>query len=96
MKVQIVYALPGLQRLETIDLPDGETVGGALMKARDSRLFADDQMGYAGLARFGKPVTEQDVLADGDRIELLRLLVADPKETRRRRAEVQARRKLAK
>ena len=96
MRIQIVYATPSLQRIETIDLPDGSTVGDALLMARKSGMLSDDQSGYAGLACFGKTVTEQDVLTDGDRIELLRPLVADPKESRRRRAEVQVRRNRAK
>lgn len=95
MRIQIVHASPSSQRIETIDLPDGSTVGSALVKARNSGLLPDDRDGYVGLARFGKPTTEQDILADGDRLELLRPLVADPKDIRRRRAEVHARRNRA-
>ena len=96
MRIQIAYASPSQQRIETVDLPDGSSVGSALAKAQSSGLLPDDRNGYVGLARFGKPTTEQDILEDGDRLELLRPLVADPKETRRRRAEVQARRNRAK
>ena len=41
----------------------------------------------AGMAVFGRRVTEAAVLQDGDRLELLRVLAIDPKEARRRRAE---------
>ena len=37
------------------------------------------------LARFGRLVTPETVLADGDRIEILRPLLADPKDQRRQR-----------
>lgn len=96
MRIQIVCATPIRQRIETLDLRDGSTVGDALAIARKSGPLFDGQSSYAGLARFGKAVTEQDMLADGDRIELLRPLVADPKQSRRRRAEVQVRRSRSK
>jgi uncharacterized protein len=96
MKIQIVHASPTKQRIDTIDMPDGSTVGDALAKAQSTELFPAERYGCVGVARFGKPAAEQDILADGDRIELLRPLVADPKESRRRRADVQARRKRSK
>jgi putative ubiquitin-RnfH superfamily antitoxin RatB of RatAB toxin-antitoxin module len=36
---------------------------------------------------FGVRATGETVLRDGDRLELLRPLLADPKDARRRRAE---------
>jgi putative ubiquitin-RnfH superfamily antitoxin RatB of RatAB toxin-antitoxin module len=42
--------------------------------------------GIDGLALHGVRTTPEAVLRDGDRIELLRPLVADPKDARRRRA----------
>ncbi|EGO81055.1 hypothetical protein XFEB_02135 [Xylella fastidiosa EB92.1] len=39
-----------------------------------------------GYAVFGVLVTSDHVLNDGDRVELLRPLLIDPKEARRRRA----------
>jgi hypothetical protein len=44
----------------------------------------DWQVGGVGI--FGKRVTPQTMVADGDRIEIYRSLVFDPKESRRRRA----------
>lgn len=38
------------------------------------------------VAVFGERATHDRRLADGDRIEMLRPLVADPKDSRRRRA----------
>ncbi|MDO4709933.1 MAG: RnfH family protein [Pseudomonadota bacterium] len=39
------------------------------------------------MAVFGKRVTETTVLHEGDCLELLRALLADPKQSRRKRAE---------
>ncbi|KYK81245.1 hypothetical protein SC383S_02390, partial [Aggregatibacter actinomycetemcomitans SC383s] len=42
---------------------------------------------------FSRPVKLTDQLKDGDRIEIYRPLLADPKEIRRKRAEEQAKKK---
>ena len=39
------------------------------------------------MAVFGRRVSDATILHDGDRLELLRALVIDPKQARRRRAE---------
>lgn len=41
---------------------------------------------HIGVARFGQRVEPGVSLADGDRLDLLRALQADPKQARRRRA----------
>jgi len=38
------------------------------------------------LGIFGRPVTAEKAVADGDRVEIYRALLIDPKEARRRRA----------
>ena len=55
---------------------------------RYSREIADWLLGQGidGLALHGVRAAPGDALRDGDRIELLRPLVADPKDARRRRA----------
>ncbi|MGE9527734.1 RnfH family protein, partial [Escherichia coli] len=39
---------------------------------------------------YSRPVKLADVLQDGDRVEIYRPLIADPKELRRQRAEKSA------
>jgi putative ubiquitin-RnfH superfamily antitoxin RatB of RatAB toxin-antitoxin module len=93
MKIEIVHATPAEQGIIVIDLPPGTSVGEALAVAQSRGLLSKGQGAHAALARFGQTASAQDILREGDRIELLRPLVADPKESRRRRAEVQSRRK---
>ena len=80
MKVEVVYATTEGARSEELELPEGATVQVAVAASR----FASTLV--AGTAIFGKAVTGDRVLEDGDRIELLRELLIDPKDVRRRRA----------
>ena len=79
MKVEIVRAWPGQVQMESLDLPAGATVADAR-----AQCGWDEPI----VAIFGERITdERRTLREGDRVEFLRLLIADPKEARRRRAE---------
>jgi hypothetical protein len=82
VKVQVVRAWPRRFDVVELDLPDGATVGDAVAAAG----MANDA-DIVGHAVFGVRATLETVLREGDRVELLRPLLADPKESRRRRAE---------
>ena len=84
MRVQVIRAWrDGFER-ETLDLADGATVADALAATRI------DQDGVAGHAIHGERAGPDSGLREGDRLELLGPLLADPKESRRRRARDQA------
>lgn len=74
-----------LQRL-VLSLPVGARAGDALAAAG----FAEVPAGWA-LAVWGRKVGHDEALRSGDRVELVRPLTVDPKETRRRRQAHQAR-----
>lgn len=86
IQVQVVYALPQRQWVLPLQLPAGSTAGDALAASG----LADTVPGYAAiehtLAVYAQPVTAATVLKDGDRVEVLRPLLADPKQVRRARA----------
>lgn len=81
MKVEVVLAWPRRFEAVTLDLPEGATVADAL--ARSGLMLPDKIVAYA---IHGLRCDTAQLLRDGDRIELLRPLVADPKDARRRRA----------
>ena len=88
--VTIVYALPGAATEIEVGLAEGATVAEAIKRSGiAARLPAADIAG-APVGIFGKRVRRDTVLGDGDRIELYRRLVADPKAKRRRRASPRA------
>jgi len=80
-------AWPHRHELRELRLEEGATVADAV---RAAGLGHEDQI--AGYAVFGAAAAPETRLHDGDRVELLRPLVMDPKEARRRRAAARARR----
>ena len=84
MHVQVIRAWRERFETEELELEPGASVADALALTRISR------DGVAGVAIHGERAQSQTVLRDGDRLELLEPLLADPKESRRRRAQVQA------
>lgn len=84
MKVEVLRAWPRrFSRVELV-LPDGASVMEAVRAAgwqEDAEIVA--------CAVFGVAVEADHPLKDGDRLELLRPLQADPKDARRSRASVQ-------
>ena len=81
MKVEVVLARPRGFEAVTIALPEGSTVADAL--AHSGFKLPADIVAYA---IHGVRVDATQPLREGDRIELLRPLLADPKDARRRRA----------
>lgn len=77
MRITVIRAWPGLFDEVPVDLPAGARIADALAKTGWS---AD------ALAVFGIRATPDTLLHDGDRIEVLRPLEADPKQARRTRA----------
>jgi len=87
LRIEVVYALPDRCWRVQVDLPEGARVAEALaaadLPAKVPGLVVDEAM----LAVFGRTATPQTRLHDGDRVEVLRPLVADPKQARRERAK---------
>ena len=79
MRVEVVHALAEGAHAVTVTLPAGATVADALAAA-----------GFTSRAEkvgiYGKVVPRTARLSDGDRVEVYRPLLVDPKEARRRRA----------
>jgi putative ubiquitin-RnfH superfamily antitoxin RatB of RatAB toxin-antitoxin module len=86
MHVEVVYALPEEQHRVHLELAEGATVEKALTAVSRVRPFCDLDLANHPVALFGRPAHRSDVLRHGDRVELLRALLIDPKEARRRRA----------
>lgn len=82
MKIEVVLAWPRRFESVALDLPEGATVADAVAAA--GFVDAAEVVGYAV---FGVNAEASTRLRDGDRVELLRPLLADPKEARRRRAQ---------
>lgn len=81
MRVEVVLAWPDRYQRQELELPEGCVVSDAVeMAALD---VGGEAVAYAVHGLLARP---PQLLQDGDRVELLRPLLADPKENRRRRA----------
>ena len=80
IRVEIVRAWPHRAESMSLQLPDGAKVADALAASG----WGDGDC--AGVAVFGQRATLEQRLSDGDRVEMLRALQADPKDARRLRA----------
>ena len=83
--VTVVYAEPDRVTEIELRLAEGATVAQALAGAASAGLDMPD-FARAPVGIFGKRCARDTVVKNGDRIEIYRRLVADPKDARRRRA----------
>jgi hypothetical protein len=86
IRVEVAYALPERQAILALDVAPGTT---ALEAARQSGItdkFEGIDLDSAKMGIFGKVVSPQQILQEGDRVEIYRPLIADPKEVRKARA----------
>jgi putative ubiquitin-RnfH superfamily antitoxin RatB of RatAB toxin-antitoxin module len=86
IQVTVVYALAHQCWSAALRLAEGSCVADALASANLSAQVPGLVPDADHLAVFGEAVTPATVLYDGDRVELLRPLLADPKQARRERA----------
>jgi len=84
IRVEVVYALPGAQSLVELEVAAGCTAGEAI--ARSGILARWPRADTRHIGVFGEPVAPGRILEDGDRVEIYRPLIADPKEARRMKA----------
>lgn len=86
MRVMVVYAAPGVEAMETVELPFGATLAAAVDASGLINRLGLDANALA-FAIFGQRATPDTPLREGDRVEIVRPLRADPKDVRRRRAQ---------
>jgi len=73
-----------------VTLEEGATVEQAILASGILALRDDIDLAKNKVGIYSRPVKLQDVVQDGDRVEIYRPLIADPKELRRQRAEKSA------
>jgi uncharacterized protein len=85
----VAFALLARQFLWALELPAEATVGQALEQAR-LQAAAQGEAGQVpwdsdALGIFGEPCRREDIPRDGDRVEIYRALINDPRASRRAR-----------
>lgn len=86
MTVEVAYAKPEEQRIIELQVPSGTTVAQAIERSGIRELFPEIDLNQNKVGIFGKLSSLDAVLQPGDRVEIYRPLIADPKEARKRRA----------
>ncbi len=87
INVEVAYALPEKQVIRALNVDVGTTIGEAIVQSGIMMDFPELELENAKVGIFGKVAPMTKVLSEGDRVEIYRPLIADPKEVRRKRAE---------
>ncbi len=86
INVEVAYALPHKQAILALAVPEGTSALEAARRSGITDRFEGIDLDNAKLGIFGKPVSPEQALREGDRVEIYRPLIADPKEVRKARA----------
>ncbi len=86
INVEVAYALPEKQVIRALNVDVGTTIGEAIVQSGIMMDFPELELENAKVGIFGKVAPMTKVLSEGDRVEIYRPLIADPKEVRRKRA----------
>lgn len=88
IEIEVTYTLPWKQVLRSLKVPFGTTAEQAVQFSEIRKAFPEINLLNNSLGIFGKLVKPDTILHDHDRVEIYRPLTVDPKEKRRRRAEI--------
>ena len=85
-QIEVAYATPAKQIILECEIDTGTSARDAVKNSGIDQHFPEIDLESCELGVFGKAIPADYELQNGDRIEIYRPLIADPKEVRRRRA----------
>ena len=86
LRVEVVFALPEEQRLVELEVPDGSTVSEVIDASGIRDAFPQVDIDALKRGIWGKSASDDDRVQAGDRVEIYRPLMTEPREARRQRA----------
>jgi putative ubiquitin-RnfH superfamily antitoxin RatB of RatAB toxin-antitoxin module len=86
VNVEVAYAKPEEQVVVTVAMQEGVTVEAAIKVSGLLELFPEIAKSELNAGIFGVACKLDQLVSEGNRIEIYRPLVHDPKEARRQRA----------
>lgn len=86
VRVCVIYAMPERQVIVELEVPEGTSVADTVARAGLARRFPQIASRPLACAIHGRAVALTASVRGGDRIEILRPLLIDPKENRRQAA----------
>ncbi|MCF6435062.1 MULTISPECIES: RnfH family protein [Pseudoalteromonas] len=87
IKVEVVFAIPHKATCLQVDVAEGTSAEQVVMQSGILEKCPEIDAGNLTLGIWNRTVKNHQVVKEGDRIEIYRPLIADPKDARRRRAE---------
>lgn len=84
--VEVAYGTPARQEVRALRVAPGATVETVIRASGILEEFPEIDLARAVVGIYGERVTLTERVRDGDRVEIYRALLADPKEARRQRA----------
>lgn len=84
--VEVAYARPDEQPILEVEVAAGSTLLQAVEQSGILERFPDINPATMKVGIFGKLKKQDQVLQPGDRVEVYRSLIADPKQVRKERA----------
>ena len=90
INIDIAYALSYRYYLKSFKVDEGTMIQTAILQSGILQQFTEIDLRENKVGIYSRPAKLTDQLKDGDRIEIYRPLLADPKEIRRKRAAEQA------
>ena len=89
ISVEVVLAMPDRQELVALEVAEGSTLADAITESGLPEMFEGFEVDPSRVGIFSQKASLDQVLRDGDRVEIYRPLIVDPKEARRQRALTQ-------
>ena len=86
IEIEVVYGLPNKQVLLSLSVPVGSTILESIHASKIVSHFPEIIPNEAKVGIFSRPEKLESIVKKGDRIEIYRPLIADPKEMRKLRA----------
>jgi hypothetical protein len=88
IKIEVAYATPDLQKIISLEVPVGTSVFDAACESGIEKFFPEIDYDTIDMGVFGKVVKKpkEQKIREGERVELYRPLIIDPKQARLNRA----------
>ena len=93
IRVEVAYGTPQRQLVLPAEMPAGSTLEEAIERSGIRDELPGLVVDPAAVGVFGKKMPMNYALRDGDRVEIYRPLIADPREARRLRAQADGKRR---
>ena len=85
--VEVAYAKPDAQKIFSVEVTEGATIEEVISLSGVLTFFPEIDLTRQKIGIFSKAKKLTDIVNEGDRIEIYRTLMLDPKEARRKRVK---------